>query len=154
MNDKWRQEHVKRLNTNTDADLERGPIVKRYRLICTLQRHLPCSGVRDRNAYAPIRVDEEDGKVQLRLFEIAAPIALTLRGPKLLRYNRTNSHNGPDASVLLAALGVVEKPSGAFIHDTRGPTVIRWAVPHEESTGPVIKSECPDGLEIHSEEIG
>src|SRR5450756_538576 len=108
-------EHIveRKPGTNPDADLGRGLVDKGRRQICVTQLHMSSSCVHDRYAETPVHVNEEDGHAELRLIYVAAPIALSLRSPKLLRYNGTTS---PDS--------VIENP-GVSILRTDGRTDMR-----------------------------
>ena len=72
------------------------------------------SCVHDRYAESPVCVNEENGHAKLDLICVAAPIALALRRPKLLRHNGTTT--GPN--------GVIENP-GVSILRTNGRTEMR-----------------------------
>jgi len=78
-----------------------------------MQLHKSSSCVHDRYAETPVTVNEENGHVELHLIHVAAPIALALRGPRLLRYNGTTSPNS-----------VIENP-GVSILRMNGRTEIR-----------------------------
>jgi hypothetical protein len=128
------------MSTNADADLNRDLVCELPRQIYTMQLHISCSGVHDRYAQAPIRIDEEHGQTQLRLIHIAPPIALALRRPKLLWYNGTT---GPNS--------IIEKPRILSMYRKSRRTIIRRRIKDIEG---VILTDCLDRGYIHAEEIG
>ena len=81
--------------------------------MCLTQLHMSSSCVHDRYAETPVHVNEENGHAELHLIHVAAPIALALRSPKLLRYNGTTSPNS-----------IIEN-TGVSIPRTNGRTEVR-----------------------------
>ena len=104
----------KKKGTNPDADLGGRLVHEGRRQIYITQLHMSSSCVNDRYAESPVCVKEKNGHTKLGLIYVAAPIALTLRGPKLLRHNGTTT--GPN--------GVIENP-GVPILRTNGRTEMR-----------------------------
>jgi hypothetical protein len=97
------------------------------------------SCVHDRYAETSVHVNEEDGHAELHLIYVAASIALSLRSPKLLRYNGTT---GPDR--------VVENP-GVSILRTNGRTEMRRR--NEDQIGAAPVTHCSDRCCISPEEM-
>jgi hypothetical protein len=80
--------------------------------------------------------------VELRLFDVATPVALALGKPQLLGYDRSAL---PD--------DIVEEPGGSSLHQKRRRTGVDGRVRDEESVGPALVTEWPDEGWIQLEEI-
>src|SRR5882672_4922700 len=130
----------KKKSTNADTDLSRCPIPKRRQLIRAIKGHRPYGGADERYAQGPVHIDEEHRHMEVRLFDIAAPITLALRSPKMLGYDSTTRPEG-----------VIENPDGSSLYCTPVRTVIRGNIGNQVGTGPVL--DCSDLLWVNFEEI-
>jgi hypothetical protein len=116
--------HGRGRSTYTDADAGCRLITKRHRVARSTQVRLSCSGIADRYAQVPVRINEEQGHLQTRLFHVAAPIALALREPNVLGHDRAATRHDM----------IIEKPSLPSIKIERGLSPNRRLVPNEEGS--------------------